>query len=182
MLHNILISIFLCCISLASTFASNSNAYVIASALRLREAPGLDAKTIKLLAYGEKINTLKHSTLGHPIEIDGLQGRWIPVVAGEDSGYAFSAYIATALPAKPQSDIVMIDPDGISYSNFTYSPSYFWYRLGKKDGCDHLVGLTQVHPELYTFYGTEEIGMRIDSVETGYILGFAKEQEVGIIT
>ena len=183
MLHKTIISSLFLMLSLAFAQAQNHQnytTYVIANSLRLRTAPALSSKTIKLLPYRQQLQVIPSDSPEKKDTIDNINGHWVYVVAGQDSGYVFSGYVFGYPPALPKSDVVMLDPVALSYHNYSFSPSYHWYRLGKIQGERWQQGLTAVHPELFV-YDDRFLSVRIGDSLSGYIIGFRKKQQEGPI-
>jgi hypothetical protein len=181
MLHKTIISSLFLMLSFVAVQAEPYTTYVIANSLRLRNAPSVSATTVKLLPYYQKLSIIPTETPEKKDTIDNLAGYWIHVIANQDSGYVFSAYVYGFPPALPKSDIVMLDPGALNYSTYAYSPDYFWYRLGKLQESPHKQGLTPVEVNFFV-HNDFELDATVSDSLNGYILGFKKEQKEGEIT
>ncbi|MFK7968739.1 MAG: SH3 domain-containing protein [Bacteroidia bacterium] len=181
------IAIFSLLILLVSTsFASNEDYYpltrfVIAKTLRMRTAPNLESSTIKLLPYGEKLTI--DSTIKVQVNdtIDGIHGEWLPVIAGVDSGFVFGPYTFYELPSRPQGHTVVVEPRGYNYSNFSYSPDYFWYRLGPDPRKPSIIGLYSIKTSIFSYDQFDGFAMLTNDSLPGKIIGFAEQQIEGPI-
>ncbi|MEZ4687153.1 MAG: SH3 domain-containing protein [Bacteroidia bacterium] len=183
MLHKTIISSLILLMSLSFVQAQNYQnytTYVIAKSLRLRTAPAPSGKTIKLLAYRQQLEIIPSDSPGKKDTIDNINGHWIHVIAGQDSGYVFSGYVFGYPPELPKSDVIMLDPDALNYSNYTFSPHYHWYRLGEIQGERWEQGLTPVHVEFFVGNGLE-LDARVHDSLPGYIIGFKEKQQAGPI-
>lgn len=167
-------------LSLVAVQAESLTTYVIANSLRLRSAASDTAETIKLLPYHQKLSIIPTEASEMSDTIDDIQGYWMQVSTGQDSGYVFSGYVTAFPPELPTSDIVMLDPEALNYSLYSYSPDYHWYRLGKiKEGSSYQ-GLTPVEINFF-MHNDYELGVKVNDSLPGYIIGFKEEQQEGAI-
>lgn len=99
-------------------FAGGDQAYVWArSGLNMRPHPGTDSAPIKQLPLGTQLRVLDFDPYdlfryvdSIPVDDCGgdseaqsyaLSGYWMPVLAGQDTGYVFSGYLGRYLPPQP---------------------------------------------------------------------------------
>ncbi|HMU84066.1 MAG TPA: SH3 domain-containing protein [Leptospiraceae bacterium] len=69
------------------------------SGLFLRQSPGTDAPTIRLLKYATPLEVLKRK---EPFErVGDKEGQWLLVKTEDVTGWVFGAYVTHAIPASP---------------------------------------------------------------------------------
>jgi len=68
--------------------------------LSMREQPGVNAKVLEKIAYGQKLEVLKGEDNLQPIATEGFSGSWWKVKCNNKVGYIVSSYLLTSVPPK----------------------------------------------------------------------------------
>lgn len=113
------------------------------SGLCLRMSPDMHGKTIRILAYGEKVEVVE--TFGFAGTYRGragwMDGHWVKVRSGQTSGYVFDAFL-TSLTPPTHEDQLCNDCDNIMLALDRYLFDNFAPR-SMVDGPDHSEEINQ---------------------------------------
>lgn len=92
--HFLLFSLFL--FTALFALAQGETFYVFApSGLKLRQSPSTKGKVLTTLEYGSPLQLLKGEKAGGRLSIEGIDGHWVKVKAGQNTGYLFDGFISS---------------------------------------------------------------------------------------
>ena len=66
--------------------------------LVLRDAPGTGGKPLAKVAYADTVRTHSHDSVGRPVRLDGIKGRYLNVEVNGRSGFLFDAFLGRIAP------------------------------------------------------------------------------------